>query len=231
MSDFEEILLVCDPAPVAATTPACARATGAHANWPEKGRHRVCKHCGVHFRAKGKNLYCPDHLGEARAAQGGRGRRWEVHTKVTSSCAQCGKEITFFPSTNRKFCSYSCHLASGGAKRAGAASGEIRMNKYGAKKDANHKEIVGAFQKMGAAVMDLSTLGRGVPDLVVWCQSSWHLVDVKNPKTGYGRRGLNERQKEWALEWKGGPVYLISTVEQAVDLVNGRLEGLKRFPE
>jgi hypothetical protein len=103
--------------------------------------------------------------------------------------------------------------------------------KYGAKKDANHNEVVEAFKALGADVLDTSNLGGGVPDLIIGCRNAWHLVDVKNPNTGYGRRGLNKRQKEWALAWKGGPVYLISTVEEAADLVNGNFTALKRFPE
>lgn len=103
--------------------------------------------------------------------------------------------------------------------------------KYGAKKDANHSEIVNEFKRLGASVLDASNVGSGMPDLVVSCSGTLHLVDVKNPNTGYGRRGLNKRQKEWALEWKGGPVYLISTIEEVAEMVRGNLAGLKRFPE
>lgn len=102
---------------------------------------------------------------------------------------------------------------------------------YGVKKDANHGQIVDAFKKLGAGVVDMSRLGCGVPDLVVWCRGQWLLVDVKNPKTRYGQKGLNKRQKEWATDWKGGPVFLISTVEQVGQMVNGEFGALKRFPE
>lgn len=197
---------------------------------PALGHHCKCKVCGSDFRSKSKTQYCHDHKLQARAAQGGKGAKRANTTKLTSVCAQCGANFEHFPSVARKFCSYQCHLDSGGALRAGKASGTM-TRKYGAKKDANHAEIVGAFKKLGAAILDLSTMGSGIPDLLVWCQAGWHLVDVKNPKTGYGRRGLNPIQKEWANNWKGGPVYLISTIDQAVDLVNGRFDGLKRFPE
>lgn len=101
--------------------------------------------------------------------------------------------------------------------------------RYGHKKDANHNEIVDAFESLGANVLDMSAMGYGVPDLLVWCFGAWRLIDVKNPKTPYGRRGLNARQKEWALAWKGGPVYMVSTVEQAIAMVNGKLEEIPRF--
>lgn len=153
-----------------------------------------------------------------------------VDTKVYGNCLQCGIPIVSYRTRVKKYCTYKCHLDSGGAVRAGKAAGTM-TRKYGAKKDANHVEIVGAFEKLGAAVLDLSTMGSGVPDLFVKCREVTYLVDVKNPKTGYGKRGLNPLQKEWAEKWKGGPVYLISTVEQVADLFHGRIEGLKRFPE
>jgi len=101
--------------------------------------------------------------------------------------------------------------------------------KYGHKKDANHVAIVRAFEKLGCHVIDLSALGCGVPDLLIWCRHEWHLLDVKNLTTGYGRRGLNNRQKKWALEWQGPPVYLVHSIDEAADFVAGRLEKISRF--
>jgi hypothetical protein len=91
--------------------------------------------------------------------------------------------------------------------------------KYGAKKDANHKEIMTAM-KEHCPVWDMSHLGCGVPDGLAWVQNNtWQLFDIKNPKTTYGRKGLNERQKEWLGQWHHrGPVFLIRTVEEAVKL-------------
>lgn len=99
--------------------------------------------------------------------------------------------------------------------------------KYGIKCDANHKDLVNCLRKLGADVLDISTVGCGVPDLVVWCRGNWHLVDIKNPNTGYGKRGLNKNQKQWAAHWKGGPVYMIYSTDDAIALVNGDMENLK----
>lgn len=112
--------------------------------------------------------------------------------------------------------------------RAGLAAAK-KMKTYGAKKDANHNEIVDAFKKLGAPVMDLSSMGGGVPDLIVECQGVLHLVDVKNPKTGYGKRGLNKLQKKWAEQWNGGPVYLVYTLQDVENLVNGRCNKVKAY--
>lgn len=105
------------------------------------------------------------------------------------------------------------------------------MRKYGVKKDHNHADMVEAFRKLGVSVLDLSTMGRGVPDLIVWCCQRYLLVDVKNRKTGYGRRGLNKNQKEWADDWTGGPVYLVYDLDDVIALANGNFDFVKKYPD
>ncbi len=182
-------------------------------------RKCVCKVCGTGFVSPGRRLYCDEHrwspLGKTKE---------RVPNKV---CKHCGTAFHTYEK-HRIYCSYGCHLASGGARRSGEASA-MAKRKYGNKKDANHWEIVNAFERLGASVLDLSDMGCGIPDLIVWCANEWHLVDVKNPKTSYGRRGLNARQKEWAQSWKGGPVYLVSSVDDAIAMANGRLDSVKKF--
>jgi endogenous inhibitor of DNA gyrase (YacG/DUF329 family) len=150
----------------------------------------------------------------------------KTRRRASKTCNQCGKIFEFSRSTKRLYCSYQCHLDSGGAQRAGEAAVMAKL-KYGAKKDANHGPI---FEAMSAitAVHDLSDLGRGCPDGVAWIQTGWQLFDVKNPKTSYGRRGLNKRQKEWVEDWRGGPVFLIYSVEEAIRFVRGDWAGIKR---
>ena len=99
--------------------------------------------------------------------------------------------------------------------------------KYGPKKDANHNEIFDELRKH-CAVYDLSTTGRGMPDGLAWIEGAWHLFDVKNPKTGYGKRGLNPIQKKWIQQWQGGPVYLIYTEDEASRFGRGNFTGIKR---
>jgi len=51
-----------------------------------------------------------------------------------------------------------------------------------AKVDNNHSEVVAAFRRLGASVLSLANLGRGVPDLLVsWCGVTM-LIEVKAPK-------------------------------------------------
>lgn len=106
----------------------------------------------------------------------------------------------------------------------------MAKSKYGAKKDANHNEVFAVISTF-TAVKDLSNAGCGVPDGIAWVNDGWHLFDVKNPKTGYGKRGLNPRQKKWAEDWRGGPVYLIYNTDEAMKFAKGDFTGLKKFPE
>lgn len=98
--------------------------------------------------------------------------------------------------------------------------------KYGAKKDANHNAVFSVMRKH-CPVYDLSNAGMGIPDGIAWISGAWHLFDVKNPKTAYGRRGLNKVQLKWLETWNGGPVYLIYTVEEGERFAQGNFEGIK----
>lgn len=101
--------------------------------------------------------------------------------------------------------------------------------RYGAKKDANHVEIVAAMRLCGLSVLDVSTLGCGVPDLIVFIpqMGEIRLVEIKNLKTGYGRRGLNKNQRDWIKWWKGSDVVIVTSVQEVADLAAGRLHLLK----
>ena len=53
------------------------------------------------------------------------------------------------------------------------------------------------------------------------------LVEYKNPETRYGKAGLNPLQQSIADNWRGGPVYVVSTVEE-VDATVAKLRALGR---
>lgn len=174
----------------------------------------ACKHLGIH-KSVGSTL--------------NKEFGFYERSKLDLDCLECGGRFKSSPSQARQFCSYGCFIDSGGAQRAGEAA-VIAMKKYGAKKDANHNDIFDTI-RVFTAVHDLSAAGFGVPDGLAWVKTGWHLFDVKNPKTGYGRRGLNPRQKKWTKDWRGGPVFLIYTVDEAERFAKGYFDGLKRFPE
>lgn len=140
-------------------------------------------------------------------------------------CFNCGHGF-FSYNKNRKFCSYSCSLANGTAFRAGLAAGRSSV-KYGAKKDANHVIIVDFLRSNGIPVYDLSGAGCGIPDCLVWLCNEWRLVEIKNPNTGYGRRGLNPIQKQWIKRWNGGPIYIIKSLADAERFARGHFDDVE----
>lgn len=103
---------------------------------------------------------------------------------------------------------------------------EVGM-RYGARKDQNHKEIVDALKDCGSSVYDLSAMGMGVPDCVVWASNQWNLVEIKNPKNTYGRRGLNRNQQKWLSQWRGGPVYVLRSVAEAIQFAKGDFRAIE----
>ena len=181
------------------------------------GYKNKCCICNIEFRNLSKSKYCLDHKKEAKENQKKKSKRTSKAT-ITTKCNHCQKEFSFLQSSNRKFCSYQCFLDNGGAWRAGLASKGATM-KYGAKKDANHNEIVDALKKAGASVIDLSTVGNGCPDLIVGLQSKTILMEIKNPKTSYGRRGLNKNQIKWKEQWIGGTFCVVDSPEAALRML------------
>ena len=185
---------------------------------PKLGYRLVCVVCNESFRAISRTKYCINHKEEAKANQVAKiklGKKSDPLSKVKKICPVCKASFEHYRSTNRIYCSYKCHLESGGAWRAGMASAGARM-RYGAKKDANHNEVVAALQQVGASVIDMSHVGKGFPDLIVGFRSQTILVEIKNPKTSYGKRGLNKNQQKWKEQWVGGPYCIVDSPEAAL---------------
>lgn len=189
-----------------------------------------CLRCGVEYFpwVSGGRKYCSKNCYSlSRPAPSGYvPRPLPIHI---TTCQNCGTRFRSSPSQGRIFCSYACFVASGGPVRAGVAA-SIMTRRYGAKKDANHKQLFTIISAMTEA-KDLSDAGNGIPDGIAWVGGAWQFFDIKNPETGYGRRGLNECQKKWAGGWRGGPVYLIHTPDEAELFARGELSSLKRFPD
>lgn len=88
------------------------------------------------------------------------------------------------------------------------------------KKDANHKEVVDTFLALGCSVAELVDTGvPGWPDTVVGCAGVNRLVEVKNQETAYGRRGLNNNQTAFAASWRGDRVWVATSSDEAIALV------------
>lgn len=133
------------------------------------------------------------------------------------TCEICQKLYKNYSKKSR-FCSMACRDKHG-------LSPEMRHN---AKKDANHNEIVGYLESGGAFVIDCSKMMHGMSDLLVWHIEQWHLVEIKNPKTAYGKKGLNPSQMKFANNWQGGPVYIIRTKNDVDSFLIGEFEKIDK---
>jgi Holliday junction resolvase len=84
-----------------------------------------------------------------------------------------------------------------------------------AKIDANQTAIVEALRDRGAFVQSLAAVGRGCPDLLVGMRSRTILMEIKSRKSAT----LTKDQIEWANCWNGGPLWVVYTVEQALEIL------------
>jgi len=88
------------------------------------------------------------------------------------------------------------------------------MTHYKKRTDANHAEIMQAFKKLGASVLDLSRVGMGCPDLLIGIANTSALVEVK-----VGNAKFTPAQETFMTNWQGGTVSRIDSPEAAERLV------------
>jgi Holliday junction resolvase len=86
-----------------------------------------------------------------------------------------------------------------------------------AKVDANHGQVVEALKAAGASVQSLAAIGKGCPDLLVGYKGMWLLFEVKDGTRSPSRRKLTPDQDEWIKASRGGPVWLITSIPDALD--------------
>lgn len=87
-------------------------------------------------------------------------------------------------------------------------------------KDGNHDAIVRRFEALGCTVAQMHACGvPGYPDVCVGAIGQTHLVEIKDPGTRYGRAGLNANQTAFARDWRGSPVHVVTSEDEATALV------------
>lgn len=133
------------------------------------------------------------------------------------TCVHCGVSFHRYNS-DAKYCNHQCYL------EANALVARRR-----AKRDLNHAELVETFKRLGWSVLDMADMGRGMPDVIIGDSQGTYLVEIKNPATYYGRKGLSRSQKSFAETW-GGVVHVVKTIDEVVDLTKrlretGRADG------
>ena len=83
----------------------------------------------------------------------------------------------------------------------------------GRKTDANQSSIVSALRQVGASVVDLSAVGKGVPDLLVGFRGRTYLLEVKNKA---GRNRLTADQNVFMAWWRGVPPVIVYNEDDAL---------------
>jgi hypothetical protein len=132
-------------------------------------------------------------------------------SKRPMACIHCSGHYLSYTKT-RKFCSQACYRAH---YREGRAVARVR----GGTKDLNHDAIAAVFEQLGCSVCHTHEAGGGFPDMVVGLIGITALVEVKNPETGYGKRGLTDSQKRFAGKWRGSPINVVHSEQEAIELV------------
>lgn len=147
-------------------------------------------------------------------------------------CSVCGATIRN-PAPGRSHCSFACAKLDRVYKipksKCSICECEIigkRYRKYCdecwkhvmsvtyRKVDKNQSEIVKAIEKCGCSVLDLSSVGKGCPDIAASGRDGRiHLIEIKNPES---KGKLNPRQKKWHEEWKGEKPFVVYNIEDAL---------------
>ena len=92
--------------------------------------------------------------------------------------------------------------------------------RYGKRKDDNQNELVSILKSMAVEVIDLSQVGDKVPDTLLICGGVLYFAEIKNPQTWYGKGGLNDNQKSFAIN-HGVDIHVLRTSDDCKHFVSG----------
>ena len=83
--------------------------------------------------------------------------------------------------------------------------------RYAARRDTTHAEVRDGLRQAGFSVFDAGGVGGDFPDLVVGAHGHTFMFEVKSPN---GK--ASDGQARFAAGWRGGPVSVVYTLEQAL---------------
>jgi soluble P-type ATPase len=86
--------------------------------------------------------------------------------------------------------------------------------------DVNQPFLVRALRQLGARVQILSMVGHGVPDLLILHRGKLALVELKDGSKSASRRKLTPDEQAWHEEWADAPLYVVATIDEAVDMLD-----------
>lgn len=84
--------------------------------------------------------------------------------------------------------------------------------------DANQKQIVEDLRKVGFSVCVLSSVGKGVPDLLLGRWGRNFLIELKDGAKPKSKQKLTPDEITWHERWKGS-VHVCNSFEEIVNKV------------
>ena len=92
-----------------------------------------------------------------------------------------------------------------------------------ARVDANQSSLVELLRTLGCLVQDLSAVGQGVPDLLVYHpRCGLVLVEIKDGALPPSRQALTPVEAAWHRRWSSAPLYIISSHQAVLDMLVAR---------
>ena len=99
-----------------------------------------------------------------------------------------------------------------------------------ARTDRNQSDIIRALEFSGAAVTDLSAVGKGCTDLLASYRGRWFVLEVKNPAQRPSDRKLTEAQVRWHAR-QNAPVHTVLTADDALKAIGAVADLPPRWVE
>lgn len=99
------------------------------------------------------------------------------------------------------------------------------MRHYARRTDANQAAIVAVWRKMGKLWVDTGRQGDGCVDGFLLHWGIWLAVEIKNPK-GFNTVTAKQHTLHKAIKDNGGKIYIIRTLQEALDLVGRGLDSV-----
>lgn len=87
--------------------------------------------------------------------------------------------------------------------------------------DENQKEIVSGLRAIGATVALLSSLGSGIPDILVGFRGKNYLMEIKNPEKPIRDQRLTKDEQVWIDAW-WGQVDVVKTLGEGLVVIGAK---------
>lgn len=101
----------------------------------------------------------------------------------------------------------------------------VNMPRYAARRDTTHADIRDGLRKAGFSVFDAGGVGGDFPDLVVGAHGFTFMFEAKSPN---GKP--SDGQSRFAADWRGGPIAVVYSLEQALAVIIKHVRGDKPVP-